>query len=121
VQGVGIRDVDVDDTTGRSGFLHVVGDQVQLDASAFDEAVLGGLVEFRLEAESLIAGECSVEIPHGQDGSDAFEDNLGHARNASCHPRWARRRASTDIGCHLVRAVTTVASALSVLARQFDE
>ena len=75
---LGVGDVNVYDTPAPSTVVWSLCDEVQLHPAPLDEAVLRGLVQFGCKAQASIAREGSVEVVHGKDGSDAFEDHLSH-------------------------------------------
>lgn len=78
VQDVRIRDIEVHDASRTARFVRVVWLEVELHRPPFGEAILRWLVEFSRKAQPSVSGESSVDIVHGDDGSDAFEDHLGH-------------------------------------------
>jgi hypothetical protein len=51
---------------------------MQLHPATFNEAVLRGLVQLSGKAQSSVSRQSSVEVVHGDDRSNAFENHVRH-------------------------------------------
>lgn len=91
-QRLRVGDVNVHDAPGPSTVVWVLCDEVQLHRTPLDEAILRGLVQFGCKAQASISRECSVEVVHGNDGSDALEDDLSHDEKKVDRRRTASNR-----------------------------